>query len=199
MKKAVNKGIEVLAMLGCKLPNGVVGQALGGVKALLGFKKNLNKITPTKDQVSQMPPMSDPVQKEVMRLLSELAVHAYVCGLPLVWLMCNIRMVHLTLEHGLADEAQTAFPSCAVMIMHVLGDWKMGVHYAELALIMHERLEKNTKQAAAVAVSQSFVIGWTQPLQSRLKHILGGYQVGMEVGDVKWAFTNIGKCCAELN
>lgn len=82
LKEAMNKGIKVIGKLGCKIPLGGVAQTGAAVSALIGFKTKLKKQTPSKEDLAQLPRMSDPTQKQVMRLLSEVGVHAYLSNTP---------------------------------------------------------------------------------------------------------------------
>lgn len=110
----------------------------------------------------------------------------------MVWILSNIKMVSITIKYGLSDQAQTAFALTAIMIMHALGDWKMGAQYAELSMLMHRHLDEHIRESAAICISRGMILSYIEPLQAQLKFLMEGYRKGMEVGDVEWAFGNIG-------
>ncbi|CAB9500799.1 Transcriptional regulator [Seminavis robusta] len=190
-QEALKLEINVLEKLGCRIPRRQLPQALTAISTLLRFKRKLKEITPTAPELQKMPLMTDPVHKNAMSLLASFILHAYVTQNSLLWLLGTIRMVHLTLEHGLADQSQLAFSSAGVMIMHALGDWEMGKHYATLALKMHDKLEERSHRSSTMCASHGLVIAWMHPMQGQLRWMMEGYKRGMQLGDIEWAFSNI--------
>ncbi|CAB9517492.1 Transcriptional regulator [Seminavis robusta] len=174
--------VEVLNMLGCKIPLGKGSQIRAAIKSLLRFKRQMKKKTPTLEGLALMPLMTDPVQKAVMKLLAGAATFAYHTKAMPLWLLFTTTMYYL------ADHSQTAFASCGLIAMHVLGNWEMGVHFASLACKMNEHLQESSQEAAAIAVSRGLIINWRQPSRSQQKFLEEGYEKGMAVGDLEWAF-----------
>ncbi|CAB9500796.1 Transcriptional regulator [Seminavis robusta] len=189
--EALKLEVKVLGKLGCRLPHRKIPQALAAISTLLQFKRKLKKITPTAPELQKMPLMTDSVHKNAMSLLASLMLHAYMDQNSMLWLLGTFRMVHLTLEHGLADESQLAFSSAGIMIMHALGDWEIGKQYATLALNMYDKLEERSPRSSTMCCSHGVAIVWLRPMQSQLRWMMEGYKIGMQFGDIEWSLGNI--------
>ena len=185
--EALTLALDVLGKLGCKLPRSKLSQTLKAIPTLLRFKRGLAKNTPTMEELNRMPVVTDPIHKQTMTMLISTAYHAYLIRNKMLWLLGTIRMVQMTIRHGLTDESQFAFVSAGILITHALGDWKTGPKYVLLGLAMYERLPQNqrTNRSSALSTSAAIVSSWVKPAQGQLRDIMDAYKSGMELGKFK--------------
>ena len=197
MTAALQMHLDILENLECSFPKTMVGQGFRSVTSLLKSKSSKN--VPTAGDIESMALMVDPVKIEAMRLLDRAATYAYIQTNHSVFLMGITRMVRWTIRYGLCDKSPAAFALMGTIMMHVLGDYKLGVAYGELALLMIEKLDSlasndESKRATlmqsacrGVFVANCLVLYWAKPLNHYNDELIAAYNQGMRAGDTESA------------
>ena len=106
--------------------------------------------------------MTDQAKIESMRLLDRAATYSYLAADQLTFLMCTTRMARWTIRYGICEKSPPAYAFLGLVMMHVMGDFKAGTWYAELAVSMLQKLEamssEDESQRATLMQSQSRAI-----------------------------------------
>jgi hypothetical protein len=104
--------------------------------------------------------------------------------LPLIIL----RSLFWTMKYGLCEFSGSPF-SCMGIIFSSLGDLQTAKAYARHAniIIDCERVDSRRIKSSVLHSSHCFSLHWTNPLQSMLKPLLKGYEIGMQTGETECA------------
>ena len=197
MTAALQMHLDILEKLECSFPKTTIGQGLRSVTSLLKSKSPKN--IPNADDVERMALMTDPLKVEAMFLLDRAVTYAYIQTNQLVFLMCITRMVRWTLRYGLCDKSPAAFASMGLVMMHVVGDYKQGVSYGELALSIIKKLDSlasnDESQRATLMqsacrsmfVANALCLYWSKHLSDYHDELIEAYNQGMRAGDTESA------------
>lgn len=137
------------------------------------------------------PIMTDPSQIATMKLLDLTASYAFQAKNTMLLLFCTIKMVRLTVRHGMSSPAPSAFAQYGALVFGVLNDLKAGVDIGEMALEMTNRLEgvaNNLPNKSLVILrTWGFTLSYSRPIRNALKPLLQGHSDGMKFGDTEMA------------
>jgi len=78
-----------------------------------------------------------------------------------------------------------AFAAFGNLVSNLLGDFRKGHMYAEVALSLYKRLGAKEMEARTIFICYNFVLHWNDPLQLSFNPYLSGYQSGLETGDLE--------------
>jgi predicted ATPase len=108
--------LDVLETLDCKLPKGrYLFHTLVGIGRI---KLTIKKYTP--EDIARLGEMEDESQKEAMRLLDQLASHAYMAEHPLLPLAI-FKSLRLSIQHGISEYSPPAFATVGLILCGNLG------------------------------------------------------------------------------
>ena len=184
--------IDAINQLKCvKIGNGLV-LTVKTVSGLLSTKKLLASVN-----ADNLPFMADPKQIATMKLLDLLASYSFQANNILLLLFATIKMVRLTVKHGISNTAPSAFAQYGALVFGILNDMAAGARIGEMALGMVKRLNGQANEALVVARTWGFTLSYSQPLHQGLKQFLHGYSEGMKFGDTEmssWCLYNHASC-----
>ena len=162
-----------------KIPTGV-SLAVKTVSGLLSTKKTL-----VSADADKLPKMTDPKQIATMKLLDLCCSYAFQAKNVLLLLFCTVKMVRLTVKHGISSSSPSALAQYGGLVFGVLNDLKTGIHIGEMALAMVNRLEGQANKALVTLRTFGFMLSYSRPIHDLLKPLLQGHSDGMKFGDTE--------------
>jgi len=122
--------------------------------------------------------MTDRRRIEVMRLLDKLATYCYLSG-NILFPVTILRRLKYTIRYGICDSSAIDFAGLGMILSGKLFNFQAGSTYAKYALLLLDKLNSKLIHSRTLMVAYGFVLPWTQPTQSVLKHLLVAYETGM--------------------
>jgi predicted ATPase len=165
---------------------GKAAHVFGVIKTISELKGSKNNI-PTIEDIKSLHLMTDRARVESMSLMKRLVVHCYLTGNAMLMVLVLARQFRWTMRYGVDVCSPVALNGYGLLMMAVLGDFQSGAKYAELSLLMLQRLKTKATESATLRGAHFFILPWTKPLQLALKPLTDGYEVGMQVGDTESA------------
>eukprot|EP00986_Skeletonema_menzelii_P004611 scaffold1587_cov139-Skeletonema_menzelii.AAC.3 len=183
-REALNMSIAVLRKLGCKFPRNKLLQARLALSSLAATK------LPTKKDVADLPPMTDPIRKACMDIMVNAATYSHHCNNVFAFIMITARMVRWTMQHGVDVYSAPAFAIFG--IVKNASSYKNGAQYADRGFQLLDLCADGKRTESRVTyISWFMVYPFSTPIHSTLNHLLRGYKVGMEIGDTESAMWNV--------
>lgn len=141
------------------------------------------------DELLALDDMTDRRARSALALLSTLVSSFFVKG-ELRFLHA-IRIIELTLEHGLAPETAYGLAWFGVLSANHYGAYETGTAYATAACALAARDGYEAQRTAALLALDQVSV-WTKPMRTALDHAREGTRVGQAAGD-------LGMTCYALN
>ncbi|MCE9600414.1 MAG: serine/threonine-protein kinase PknK, partial [Spirochaetia bacterium] len=179
--EAIRLGIEVLALLGMKIP-GKPGSS--AVKAeLASAARALSGKSP--DRLVDTHLMENTTELAAMRVLMQIATPAYGTNSDLFSVLVA-RMILHSLKHGNAPSSAYAYAAYAMLLCGDLGDPERGYRYGRLALDLVEKLQARDIKCRVYYLYAAAVHHWKHPASESGEYLLHAYQAGLETGDLEY-------------
>src|SRR5262249_4900349 len=135
---AVACGQEGLRLFGVFFPQSAEERQAALEAELKAIQKHLDGRTI--DGLIDLPLMTDPEKREVMRLLTILWSSAYISGNQVLTRLISATMVRLSIEFGNSEESAYGYATHTITVGPVRGDYESAYSWGELALKVNERL-----------------------------------------------------------
>jgi predicted ATPase/signal transduction histidine kinase/tRNA A-37 threonylcarbamoyl transferase component Bud32 len=179
---ALNTGLEILELLGIKLP-----KKLNKFDVLfLLLRAKLILINRPISSLIDLPEMSDIKYKAAMRILNKIISPTYTVA-PNLLLQIVFTQISLSLKFGNTAESAFAYGSYGFILCGVVGDMKSGYQFGELALNLLERLNAKELKAKTEFIAQALIKHWREPVQTTLNSLQSAYAFGLDSGDFEYA------------
>ncbi|KAL3941502.1 MAG: hypothetical protein SGBAC_004148 [Bacillariaceae sp.] len=177
--------------LGVKVLRDEFGVRFGGNKllrpaiALRALFKTIKVVKSKKKEFfEKLGKMTDPTQLVVMDVISRISYSGYFAKDVFIQILCTIKQVNMTLEHGIGVLGGFPFVSLALLTMAVTKDNEAGTEFTELGFMLQKKSKSETATSAAIFVANQLIYPWTNhPLQSCRSRLLEGYTSGMRAGN----------------
>jgi PAS domain S-box-containing protein len=132
----------------------------------------------------ELPPASDPELHAAIGLIAEVGTPAYFIDANLYSLLL-LRMVNLTIEHGISDGGCFGFAFLNMVIGSRFGDYQTGYFMAQLAvdLVEKRRLDRFKTRVYGAA---NMAVPWRRHVRTALPLIRRGLEAGFETGDLTY-------------
>jgi len=184
LKEAYNVCVEVLKELGVLMPS---NPKTKHVRIEYAHTKRLLKGRTPRDLMMSLPQISDEMHNVSLLFLHAASIFARHADLAAHTTMVFLRMMRLTLMHGLRKYSPFVFGTYG-MVLATLRDRKGGYEFGRVAL------ELNTTQdggkeciASTTSMVESFLTHLKQPLYNSLAPMMEGHQIGMQSGEIEFA------------
>eukprot|EP00985_Skeletonema_marinoi_P008003 scaffold3562_cov101-Skeletonema_marinoi.AAC.1 len=183
-REAIDMSIDVLKKLGCKFPKNKLLQARLALSSLAATK------LPTEKDIADLPLMDDETRKACMEIMVNAATFSHHCNNVFAFIMITARMVRWTMQYGVDVYSAPAFAIFGMV--KKLMSYKTAALYADRGFQLLDICKEGKRTESRVTyVSLFMVYPFSKPIHSTLKHLLRGYKVGMEIGDVESAMWNV--------
>jgi len=114
-------------------------------------------------------------------------IYAYLSNDVPRMILSTSRMVQWTLRYGVNDYSPVGFAAFGLMVSGINGDLKAGAVYANTALTMLNTIKTKITFCRTTYISRNGILNWSTPMQSSLKPLSEGYNIGMHAGDTESA------------
>ncbi len=185
LDRAWQEALKVLRMLGIRLPRNPtmahVGPALLRTKAMIARRG--------KRYVMQAPRMTDPKKLAAMRILTDNSAMAYQLKFELL-AMFIMTMTRLTYQYGNGPASPFSIAMYGLSLSGVLGDFKGGEGFGELALELDEKLGDYAAglRGRTKMVFHNFIEHWTRPVNPQyFDELLEAGRLAVNTGDTEYA------------
>ncbi len=176
-RRAIDAALAGLQLLGIDLERSPDPDQLR--RAYLACRAKLDRRTMA--ALTALPEMRDAASRSALALLSTLIASAFVEG-ELRFLHV-IKIVELTLEHGMTPESAYGLAWFGVFSAHHYEAYEDGAAYA-LAAATIARRDGYEAQRTAVLLALDQVVVWTRPLGFALARAREAVEVGQAAGDL---------------
>lgn len=143
-----------------------------------------------RDDLTNLPAMTDPAKLAAMRILTNTLNAAYVAS-PELMVMITCKMVALSLTYGYTPMSAHAYASYGLILCGTNGDIEGGYHFGQLAIHLLERFNATDLKPRTLMVVNTFIRHWKEHARGMLHPLLEAYQIGMEIGDFEFAAISI--------
>jgi histidine kinase len=174
MLKAVETGLEVLAMLGVNLLD---KQTVSAPKL------------PRIEELENLPVMTDPYQLAALEILTALYPPAYIAK-PEIVSSLVLTMVNLCIDRGHSALATFPYTLYGMMLCGIEGDIEAGYYSGLIALKLLELFNTDQHKAKAYVMFNGHIRIWKESTKNTLASFLEGMKSGEQTGDVEWAIYN---------
>lgn len=178
---AVDTALEVLRMLGVKLPAMPTEAEVGA--EIQRTTDALSRLRP--EELATLPLATDPTVAAIMRIQSRIGSATYF-GRPLLFPVLACRQVVLSVEQGLSSATPYAL-SVYGIVLNTLGLFKEAHAWGQIALRILDRFEDRSLEARTRHVVHDLVCTWIEPLSSTLDDLRAVVAIGKETGDLEYA------------
>jgi predicted ATPase len=182
-KDAMHLGYVVLKMLGEKFPS--KASKLNVAFATKTVEKNLNGMQDV--DLLKLPFMDDSAKSAALKVLNSMSQYAYWQVDRCAFASITLRMVYLTLKHGLDEYSPLAFANYALLVQ-TSGEYEEAFRFAMLAVRLLKKLKARNVEAGTLSIVYSFIMPWRRPLQDGIGAFERCVECGLTLGDLDSSF-----------
>ncbi|GAA6620409.1 AAA family ATPase [Scytonema sp. NUACC26] len=182
LQEAVKIALPVLKLLGIsflKLPSKWnICLGLLRIKLALAGKRI--------EQLSDLPPMTDPYKLAALRMLSSIFSAIYF-AVPEMLPLVVFQQVSLSVKYGNAPGSAHAYANYGLVLCGIVGDVESGYQFGQLAVNLMERFHLKEFKAKIWGVFNTFIRHWKEHMRESIVPFLECYQSGVDTGDLLYA------------
>lgn len=183
--EAIDVGLIVLNQLSERLPTSHLP-----LRILFGTRKLRVALSEmSNEQLMKLDQIRSVEKLACLKLLHLIMLNALVTR-PQLAAIASIRMVQITLEHGLSVFASVAFSSFAVVVMMVTKDFSAAFRYGDLGIRLLSHYEAKEYLPRVFGSFFGPIYHFRKPLYGALNPLMVAYKLGMQSGDVEGATCN---------
>ena len=138
------------------------------------------------DSLEFLPELGEPRMQVAVRVLNAMAAPAYFLD-PNLYTLLVLRMLNISLEYGNSDVAPYSYALYGMIAGSVLGDFKVGMEFGDLAVRLQRRYGNPDTVAKVQMITGNFVNPWRNPVRTNLEYLRSGYREGRAAGDLVYA------------
>jgi predicted ATPase len=180
--EAIDLGVQVLKSLGEYFPRRLCGPALlaeyKSVKKLLKGK--------TDEQLLRLPLISDETKLQCLQILNVMVLPCLLQR-PKFTPFVMLKIMKLTLQHGLSALAAPAFAIYGMLCIAAVNDFDSAQRYADLSLALLDHFKSIEYLPRIAASIYGCVLPWSRPLREMTEPLLKAHQVGLGTGDIEFS------------
>lgn len=176
---AIDAGLKALAKLGVALPIEPDEVAAAVVEQELELQK-----TGRVEDLAELPPLSDPNQLAIMRILMHLASPAQRTDPALLKVIIG-RMVLLSTRHGNGPISAIAYGWHGALLCGAVEGVEMGYRFGQLSLEILKRYPAPELDAKVGFLFNAYVRHWKEHARESLVPLLEVHRRGVENGDLE--------------
>jgi predicted ATPase len=185
--------------------SGRKGEALDlGVKVLMGLDeffprrmclhrmiteyKSVHKLLrgKTDEQLLRIPNCTDESKLQALRVLSVMVLPCLI-DRPKFTPFVLLKIMKITLQHGLSVLASCAFGTYGLLCIAAVGDATQASRFARLSLTLLDRYHAVEYLPRVYAAVYGCVWGWSNPIREVLAPLLKAHTIGLETGDIEFS------------
>lgn len=121
-----------------------------------------------------------------MRLISKMMSLVYNAA-PQLFPLLIFRLVALSIRYGHTQDSAFAYAGYGLLLCGFFGMFEQGFAISQRAFKLLEQIPHTATKARVLMVHYSFTHHWKRPMRECLPHLLEGYRVGVEAGELEFA------------
>ena len=175
---AIQTGRKALKLLGIDLPESDLQKALD--EEIAQARENLGEREIA--SLLDAPEMIIPEQKLVVKLLSNIDPPAYFSNQAL-YAVIVVKMAQISLKYGHVPESAKAYVTYGLILGSVLGDYRSGYEFGQLAVQMSDKFNNPAQKCSACLVMAGNLNHWVKHIKWAEDIFSDGYQAGLSSGE----------------
>ncbi len=181
IQSSIDAALEGLAMLGINIPTH--SEALESLtnQELQKVQRVFEQMSP--DALLDLPPISDLIQRNCMKLLGSLWTASYIVGKTTLNFLTTLRTINLSLEYGQAEGSSLAY-TCYGMVLAFQGDYEQAYQFGKVALSVDRTLQNTKFMGKNNNLFAHSISPYVRPLKENLFLYQESVAICSEVGDL---------------
>ncbi len=184
--EAINTGLQVLELLGIKLPEHVNQDYLEAELQKVQLALAEQEI----EDLVNLPEMKNPEILVVMNILGRLLPITYTYN-PLLFIIIVTQQINLSLLYGNCSNSSFSYGTYAIILWNIYGDVNSSYRFGKIALTLLEKLNSKNVKSKVIFVVNTFTIHQKEHLKNTLSSLIQAYITGLETGDLEQAAYSI--------
>lgn len=181
LEEALNIGLQVIKLLGVRLPN------KPGIQHLLSavLKTKLTLAGKRIEDLVDLPEITDPYKLasiKILMLLTPIASQAGSLHFPLT----VMAVVRLSVKYGNSSAAALGYSLYGAILCDKLGDIEGGYRFGQLGLAVLDKMNNNSLKSKILHIFNTMIRHFKVPLKETIIPLQEGIQIGLEVGDIEF-------------
>lgn len=136
--------------------------------------------------ITSLPPMNNPENERVMRLLYQALPVAFQYNQDL-YLSIQARMFSITLDYGICDVSCKNLVECGMSLGSIFGMYREGHACGKIAFDLIDRYRYREQKSACCFIFATFISHWSAPFSESLEYFDLSIKSGLELGDIQHA------------
>jgi predicted ATPase len=175
----------LLAQLGCKFPNGKIGELLATVKLLLKTKRKLKRLK--LENVGSLPRMKEPDKLRMMEIMTNHMPVVFIIA-PDTLGLWFLKFAELTLEYGLCIYSSSAFAQLGILFL-ILNDFDTAIKCGYIAEKLTLIFDSKSVNLNTLYQINGFSLAYKRPYHKLRSALIAGYRDSLALGDITRATT----------
>ncbi len=139
---------------------------------------------PTEQALARLPEMTDPDKVIAMKLLFR-AIPSAIQTSPRLFLLLELTMFDLTMQHGLTAVSAKNIVDCGIIVGGILGDHDKAYELAQAAFAMLERFKSRAIASSVNFAFATYISSWRAGPAEALAAFDEGHRLALETGDLQ--------------
>ncbi|SFK89279.1 helix-turn-helix transcriptional regulator [Brevibacillus centrosporus] len=144
------------------------------------------KVIKKREQLLQLPNVSDPTIKATMKLIMTLVAPTFFANKE-VFVVLTCRYIQLALKYGNTDASAMAYASFGLVLSLIMRRYKEGDQLGEIAMKWMEQFPQNPFSCQTLVVARGTLSPWVRHPKHVHADIAKALQLGLERGDFIYA------------
>ncbi|MEM7017541.1 MAG: AAA family ATPase, partial [Pseudomonadota bacterium] len=180
-QQSIDSGLEILAMLGVKLPKNPGQLAVMSKLSVMRIRMRRYSL----EQLTGLPLMKDKVYLAVIRLLKSISASTYLVA-PNLAPIVFCKMIELSLKYGNAPGSEVGYSTYAMICAGVWNDIQDSALFSNVAFRLQAQLQ-NKQSLARTHVLRAITIRADSHLKDMLDTLEQVSLAALDVGDLEFA------------
>ncbi len=188
--QGIQVALTLLRLLGMKYPENP--SKVQVLLSLLSVKRLIRRRSV--ESLLELPPMSAPAVEAAIQTMRSMAAALFQANPKLhVYMLC--KQLDFLFRYGNNHWSGSICTSCGIVFCGLLDDLNTGYRMGKVALELSERFPSAAHKARTMYLYNCFEGHVQDSLESTLKSLQEGYQVGLQTGDLEYAAFNAHVYC----
>lgn len=138
------------------------------------------------EKLHRLPPLKSPRRKAAMQIMAA-SLSAVFYTNPALMMQFGLRMVRISLIHGISIYSPVAFIIYGLLVAFIPGFINIGYRWGKSSIDLLEKLDGQEEQAQCTAIFNSVLRHWKEPANKVIRQLFRAYRMGRETGDLEYA------------
>ncbi len=182
LEESVTAALEIVAELGVSFPETIDGATIRD-----GLRRVLDDLSGREVMaLADLPAMSDPRSRAVIRVLTSVSAAVYHIRPPLLPLII-FKTVGMSMAEGNAPASAQCYAAFGVILCGMTEAVELAWDFGKLGVRLAERPESEAYRARTLYVANYFIRPWRAPLRKSIEPLARASRIGVELDDLLYA------------